>query len=201
MRRLWPTGEPDLPADPLFNPPQWFPEGGPLPDLPPPGVAARRKRVEDPGLAAGLPPHRAPARVRVIPRTRYRFSYIPAAGNSQFVPLRQDIDASGWIKGLLVVRVSAMSGFAIGTVAVQVRNISRSAEDPSVVFGSGTLSPQPSPMAQVELSGAAPELGLDTLATAVSPLLEVGLSIEHQSAVAPATLAFTIAVDLIGRYT
>jgi len=134
--------------------------------------------------------------VEVCPRTEFSFGY-NATTPATFAPLAQAIPSYDWTSGLLIVRVHAVTWVA-GTLAVEVRNVSITPDDPSVVFGSGAGSSPPAVLtaATYTLAPTAGTARFDALGAPLGPMLEVGLRATGTTA---GTMRITLSIDLIGR--
>lgn len=138
--------------------------------------------------------------VEVCRKTEFSFSFIGTTPAS-FAPLVHAVPAFDWTSGLLVVRLHAIT-WVNSTVAVEVRNVSVTPDDPSIIFGTGatgTAAP-PTAIGAVTFTGAsapaAPSLSVVGLGSTIGPMLEVGI---RTVGVSTGTVRATLSVELIGR--
>lgn len=133
--------------------------------------------------------------VPVIPKTDFSFDS-RAAGASQDVPLAVGIDSSGWVSGVLLVRVHAKAAWTGTTnLAVLVENIQLVPEEPNVVFAAAGAA-----VATVNIvSGtAAPSLNLTSFLAPIGNMLRVRISYTCTVTQGSANTV-SLGVDLIGR--
>ena len=90
--------------------------------------------------------------VEVCPRTEYTFGF-NATTPATFLPIAQGIPSYDWTSGVLVVRLHAVT-WATSTFVVEVRNVSITPDDPSIVFGTGSAASPPAAIASVTYSAA-----------------------------------------------
>lgn len=130
--------------------------------------------------------------VEVVPRTEFSFGFA-ASTPASYVPLVSGIPAFDWVSGILVVRVHAASGFSSNSLIVEVRNVSITPEDPTIIFGASATALTTTALTSAAVAG---ELRSVALVAPIGPMLEVGLKTSGTAATA---MKATLSIDVVGR--
>jgi hypothetical protein len=154
-------------------------------------VGLRSDDLDVVGLRLSSAPH-------VIAVTDKReFAFDARIDATETVPLADDLDATNLSSGVLVVRLHESTTWtaAGASATVEVYNISRDPDDPSIKFAEG------SPIASVTIpfNATAPVLYVEDLATPIAAHLRVVLVWHQGIRASTAAERVVIAADLIAR--
>lgn len=128
--------------------------------------------------------------IRLLPKTDFNFSALPAASTIAELPLAQNVDVSGTRGGTLMVRVHAVALPTESYFRLDARVVAPTDDAPATIFKERTVAT----VVAHQVSTSAPSLLHGRLAAGTGAYLSLYLSVFKDK---PDSLTFTISVDLL----
>ena len=134
--------------------------------------------------------------VNVIPRTSFAFNGTASSISTQAIGPRA-IATPDWVGGVLMVRVHSATISTTASIAITVKNVSISPDDPNILFNTTTTNASISLLTGAPAGNVAGGLQTAVLTTPIGSMLAVYLTLTQGATAGASTV--DISVDLVGR--